>query len=539
MSINFMGLSGDRKLSELRNVLGKVTDRKAFIQRLQNEIAASYENKKDVFGHIEEGKDAVAFYAYLVHAVLFMALGTTKSYEGFGLYSKEGAGPKYGYDNKGIGIFDNIEATNDLISIHKADKTLSYILEELGNTKNGSSTVFEKFLGSLDPNARTLKDHVCINECVDYKDAAVKCMEHILQSGFMNDYAKQIINEKTSELLSEETDIEKLIKGKKSLIFTGAPGTGKTYGVKDAIYRLLLKENAVYGDIAAFCKAADSDEAKNYVNLKTCEDRFAFVQFHSSYDYTDFVEGLRPAVTGDDNGKPIQSFVRMDGAFKKFCRHVEDENKNEENKDKLYFFVIDEINRADLSRVFGELMYCFENRGKDGKVETQYAGLPAYHYPEAGNGKKAEIRENDIYRDGFYIPENVVIIGTMNDIDRSVETFDYALRRRFKWIKVAAEDSLKKLGKISAEAGKIEKHAIALNEAIADGKYNLGEEYQLGVAYFKDYKGEELEEYFEAELEPILNEYMRGRLADEKKAFIGACEKAFITARYNSKNGES
>ena len=128
----------------------------------------------------------------------------------------------------------------------------------------------------------------------------------------------------------------------------------------------------------------------------------------------------------------------MDGSFKDFCRKVDMENSS-----KNRYFIIDEINRADLSKVFGELMFCLEKnyRGPQNAIPTQYSNLPVY---ETKKNKGVEPIGSDCFEDGFYIPDNIVIIGTMNDIDRSVDSFDYALRRRFKWINVTVDTNPKK-----------------------------------------------------------------------------------------------
>lgn len=188
----------------------------------------------------------------------------------------------------------------------------------------------------------------------------------------------------------------------KQIIFTGAPGTGKTYQAKKIAEEIVGKENV--------------------------DDQIKLVQFHPSYDYTDFVEGLRPV---EDAGA-IQ-FRKLDGIFKRFCRKAAKAAKAEnENRKKKFFFIIDEINRADLSKVFGELMFCLESDKRDTPVDTQYHNLPTY-------GEKAE---EDVFNEGFYIPSNIYIIGTMNDIDRSVESMDFALRRRFIWEEFEVDEDM-------------------------------------------------------------------------------------------------
>ena len=335
----------------------------------------------------------------------------------------------------------------------------------------------------------------------------------------------QRIMEENNNISGTSTVKKKLAKllaaNNKQIVLTGAPGTGKTYGVREYIKGQL---------------------GEGYEN----SDRFKFVQFHSSFDYTDFVEGLKPIE--DENGNT--EFRRVDGVFKAFCRKAEkairdkiiDEKPPKDDPDKeqakrnvaatatgYYYFVIDEINRADLSRVFGEIMFCLEEsyRGPKNKINTQYQSLKTYD----ADGK---LMDNDVFADGFYIPENVIIIGTMNDIDRSVETFDFALRRRFKWEEVDAMESMADLGLDEGDElyKQLYKRIYALNIAI---EKNLGKDFQLGMAYFRKAKEQveqgdnfDPETYYNEELKFILNEYVRGmndkddKLKDFKKEFTNA-----------------
>lgn len=306
--------------------------------------------------------------------------------------------------------------------------------------------------------------------------------------------------------------LEQEIKnGNYQIIFTGAPGTGKTYNVK------------------------------KYVEEHTeSKEQYRFVQFHMSYDYSDFVEGLRPAVIeGQDNN----SFVRLDGIFKEFCRHIVEENSKTSNYDtsKNYYFIIDEINRTDLSKVFGELMYGLEEdyRGEENAFDTQYKNLPVYKINDEG---KAVLIENDCFKDGFYVPENLIIIGTMNDIDRSVETFDFALRRRFRWVEINAYDvmehALKEMRKGDSEEDikDLIDSANAMNVAISSNtKIGLNKSFHIGPAYFK--KGTK-ENIWDTKVQPILFEYCRGRKSDDTDKFIKDCRQAFFS-RKSSENNET
>lgn len=291
----------------------------------------------------------------------------------------------------------------------------------------------------------------------------------------------------------------------RQIIFTGAPGTGKTKIAKD-----------IAGELGG-----ELDGKK-----------YHFVQFHPSYDYTDFVEGLRP-VSIDNK----MQFVKMDGTFKAFCREVVKANEETVALNRnLYFFIIDEINRADLSKVFGELMFCFEKdkRGKDNLVDTQYQNLPTYG-----------IEEEDEFAEGFYIPENVVIIGTMNDIDRSVESMDFALRRRFEWQEfIVDEEMLKSAFNIffkekmdDAEIDKIIKSVRKLNKIIhgEEGQqFGLNRHYDISQGQFANIPHNEktsaasvLKYVWTYRVESLLREYVRGEDETAVDGFVKKCKEAF------------
>lgn len=278
-------------------------------------------------------------------------------------------------------------------------------------------------------------------------------------------------------------------QGIKQIILTGAPGTGKTFS------------------------------SKRYASIKTenNNERVSFVQFHPSYDYVDFVEGIRPI---EEDGQI--KFVKMDGIFKAFSRKAAHDLEND------YFFIIDEINRADLGKVFGELMFGLEEsyRGPENKFNTQYQGLKTYGI------------ENDIFEDGFFIPENLYIIGTMNDIDRSVESFDFAVRRRFRWIKIEANEVLhevlSKIWRDNIPIGLIDR-IISLNNIISGdlgSSLGLSTDYHLGPAYFAQIENISLDVYLEivwnSRIEPLLKEYIRGRKNNLISNFLEECKRSFL-----------
>lgn len=372
-----------------------------------------------------------------------------------------------------------------------------------------------------------------------------------------------LANSKVEELA------EKLEKSK-NIILRGAPGTGKTYLARQ---------------IAAYLTGEDEDKLNE-------SEQYGFVQFHPSYDYTDFVEGLRPFI--DDEQEKV-SFKLVDGIFKEFCQRAKNAdtvgevdnfeaaweklilainesedcymmsrskvpatvNSNQsikfknpvatkENVYKLYrgedtdlkyetyqkivldhltkefglapfkkgtatsgenqkyVFVIDEINRGEISKIFGELFFSIDPgyRGKEQYgISTQYSNLHT-----ASKGK-------------FYIPDNVYIIGTMNDIDRSVDSFDFAMRRRFRFIEIKAEDTLNMWDGIIKEnhIEEATQRLLALNKQISDTD-DLNANYHIGPSFFLklpeiDYDYDILWGDY---LQPLLEEYLRGSYEEQE-----------------------
>ena len=387
----------------------------------------------------------------------------------------------------------------------------------------------------------------------------------------------------------------------KNLIFRGAPGTGKSYLAKEIAADII--SNGYFDDYTLL-----TDEQKKQVE---------FVQFHPSYDYSDFVEGLRPKANDDGT----MGFELQDGIFKKFVararKNYENSQKSRETMEKevsvresmmeffsgielgvdtfktingnefiitsvddgrinisipgnasvnrlalnldevkkmlesgqefekikdvttffgksfatqgysydfaiykairekkgtaskvkakqeelkKYIFIIDEINRGEISKIFGELFFAIDPgyRGKAGEISTQYSNL----HSDAD--------------EKFYIPENVYIIGTMNDIDRSVDSFDFAMRRRFRFVELRADERLEMLASLENE--ELESEAIrrmaALNKEIADVE-DLNESYQIGASYFLKLKTLDFDQLWTGYLQPLLQEYVQG-MYDEK-----------------------
>lgn len=374
----------------------------------------------------------------------------------------------------------------------------------------------------------------------------------------------------------------------KNLIFTGAPGTGKTFLAKEVARQI----------------TGDGDD----VVIGSEGSHIGFCQFHPSYDYTDFVEGLRPK-KGD--GAESIGFERRDGIFKEFCAkaainqtgnfnaaydalrdRLESEDKtspestltlktptdkpfnvylntedslsvvtsgcdkasltltrerledcyrgnpykfhtgyfqgvvdylrkefglvqSESDPNQKYVFIIDEINRGDISKIFGELFFAIDPgyRGpRKGRIPTQYQNLV----------------DGGVFAESFYVPENVYVLGTMNDIDRSVESMDFAIRRRFAWREITADDRFESMW-ASCGCGEFDKDLVwgkmaALNKAISKVE-GLGAAFNIGPSYFArlaDFKGLEAPRAFDAlwrmHIGPLVREYLRG-MADAEKAY--------------------
>lgn len=418
----------------------------------------------------------------------------------------------------------------------------------------------------------------------------------------IKDYMKEIMDrkspkeEETIDPINEEDmpqpkykEYIDLLQETHNLVLTGAPGTGKTYMAKE-----IAKEMGAVTQ---------------------------FVQFHPSYDYTDFVEGLRPIQKEDGQ----MGFKRRDGVFKAFCakaieatveaddeetvisdeaalqlfkddlrkqgeieipsylgpnsvprtvclsqngtfsvkgesnpvysdqkvlRYMSTKNRDELgtdtytvsigehilreykhkvtvslNKQKPFVFIIDEINRGEASKIFGELFFAIDPgyRGKkDILVQTQYQNL---------------VPESDVFAKGFFVPENVYILATMNDIDRSVESMDFAMRRRFTWHEVKPADTESMLDDLPC-AVEAKETMHRLNNAIAETD-GLGAAYMIGPSYFLKLgdNGGDFDKLWQMNIEPLLKEYLRGfRKTDE---ILDKFSKAYFGNDQESETGSS
>ena len=260
---------------------------------------------------------------------------------------------------------------------------------------------------------------------------------------FLNDVF--ILEEKYETIVS-------LLSRKKNLILQGAPGVGKTYAAKRLAYSLIGEKN---------------------------NDRVQLVQFHQSYSYEDFVMGYRPDTDG---------FKLVDGVFYNFCKKAQLDNENN------YFFIIDEINRGNLSKIFGELFMLIEHDKRDENNSLQL-----------------------LYSDEqFYIPSNVHIIGMMNTADRSLAMLDYALRRRFAFFEIEPAFDSKGFKQYQNNINNEKFNALItqikiLNEVIKTDS-SLGDGFRIGHSYFIKIDDETVDDIWlhtivKYEIIPLLQEY--------------------------------
>ena len=320
------------------------------------------------------------------------------------------------------------------------------------------------------------------------------------------------------EKMKEE--LKKMLEASRNLILTGAPGTGKTY---------------LAHEIAAMIFGEDSWE--NVEKKTDLKERCEMVQFHPSYDYSDFVEGLRPVKSED--GKSI-GFERKDGVFKAFCKNALKAYNNcteDKNNAPKFVFIIDEINRGEMSKIFGELFFSIDPgyRGTKGNIKTQYQNLVDKEYDENGN-----VVGEDVFKNGFYVPENVYIIGTMNDIDRSVESMDFAMRRRFAFKEVRATDREVMLDETLSpdQATKAKQRMYNLNYRIQEIE-GFNEAYHVGPAYFSKIQEDgNFDNLWENRIQGLLYEYLRGM--PNAKELMESLKRAYNSEDeyVENKNGE-
>lgn len=292
----------------------------------------------------------------------------------------------------------------------------------------------------------------------------------------------------------------------KNTIFYGAPGTGKTYIVQEGLKQRLL--------------LAGADKKNVY-----------FTQFHPSYSYEDFIDGLKPVSGG--NGSITLKL--QSGNFKKLCKLATDnlrEAKKEKKTPQEFYFVADEINRAELSRVFGEVLVCLEESKRiDFDDQGGITGLfLKSQYGHLDSESDAVLTMNGEHY--FGVPSNLYFIGTMNDVDRSIDSFDLALRRRFVWIRKDCEYEViqDKFFTDKAVESYI-KICKGINRLIAE-EWGMGRSYEIGHAYFLEMKTinkGNVAKLFEHKISPLLAEYLRAEYSvAEIESKLKAAKERFV-----------
>ena len=304
------------------------------------------------------------------------------------------------------------------------------------------------------------------------------------------EYVLGIKNNQDLNIENEEENVEKdiITEFDKNVIFYGPPGTGKTY--KTAKRAVAICENLVEDSLIDY-----SEVMKKYNELKK-ENRIEFITFHQSYGYEEFIEGIRPVLSNEnDNSEDMKEdnqitendikYKITDGIFKEFC------NEARKNVEKPYVFIIDEINRGNISKIFGELITLIETTKRAGKTECIPVKLP-YSNEE------------------FTVPENIYIIGTMNTADRSIALMDTALRRRFKFEEMSPNYKLLKDIFVEDNGEKVNIGTMlkVINERI---EYLYDREHRIGHAVFleleKDNSINKLADIFKKVVIPLLQEY--------------------------------
>ncbi|MBQ7882852.1 MAG: AAA family ATPase [Phascolarctobacterium sp.] len=278
---------------------------------------------------------------------------------------------------------------------------------------------------------------------------------------------------------TQSTGGEAMPKHPKNLILYGPPGTGKTYNTVN--YAVAIIENKTIEEIAQEERRAILDRYNKYKN----DGQIEFCTFHQSFGYEEFIEGIKPVV---ENGNVV--YKVQDGVFKDFCeKEVSDVSVNK-------VFIIDEINRGNISKIFGELITLIEDTKRIGADEEMRARLPY-------SGKE------------FGVPNNVYLLGTMNTADRSIALIDTALRRRFKFVEMQPDVEL--LNGIEVEGVKIKELLEMINkriEVLYDREHTIGHSFFMGLNNASTIA--DLAEVFECNVIPLLKEYFYndfGRIA--------------------------
>lgn len=322
-----------------------------------------------------------------------------------------------------------------------------------------------------------LKEQINVDNFIRYKN-----MRYDKRKGIAA--FTKIINENIKNMQDKYKedikDLVRLLLAEKNLILQGAPGTGKTYN--SAVIAVALIDGSLNSeDIDLPIDVSDHKQVMERYQELINVSQIAFSTFHQSMDYEDFIEGLRPKV---ENGQIIYDIKK--GIFKKICEAAEKE------PEKNFVLIIDEINRGNVSKIFGELISLIEKDKREDK--------------ESIHSLTATLTYSD---EPFGVPANLYILGTMNTTDRSTGTLDYAFRRRFVFKTMKADEQI-----VNAQEEEIAEIALPLFSQVKEFiiKYNSGdmdiEDLMIGHSYFLASNVEQMQNNIEYKIKPLIKEYI-------------------------------
>ena len=393
--------------------------------------------------------------------IKFIASNASYTYEDFKKFCAEVEKDKY--NNNYILILDNIDKS-DMLKIFGDD--YSELEKRICNKEKSKLPKNLYILGTTSKTFLSIKFFKDFNFIKAHSKDEIK--EHIVE-----------IDEEIENLLGVKEE-ENNFKFPLNSILYGPPGTGKTYNSILYSLGIATKNEGIINRIKNNTETISDEKINEFNDLKK-QGQIEFITFHQSYSYEDFVEGIRPTLaTKDSEDNKDLKYTIHSGIFKKICERARND------KDKNYVLIIDEINRGNISKIFGELITLLEPSKRLGETEELKIRLP-YSGEEFG------------------VPKNLYILGTMNTADRSIALLDIALRRRFNFIEMPPKYNLLKT--INCKEGEINLQDLlkAINTRI---EFLLDKDHLIGHSYFINIKTfEDLKEVFKNSIMPLLQEY--------------------------------